>query len=215
MARRTLSAAVSAAVLGTALVPFAAVPAAHAAGEDLATCMQNQGVWVVVADGKSGCATNPKTGLEALEQIGVKVTKDPKSGFICALDDAHADSCGAKFTGSYWNYATGKPGGQWVYATKGADQAVPQPGTVEGWAWGPDKTFAVMPAAPAATTSAAPTAQPTASPSASEPATAEVSETPREVPWLGLALLGLAALATLALMAALTNGRRTKLDERR
>lgn len=219
MVRRTLAALASSAVLGATLVPVVGTPAAHAAGEDLATCMANQGVWVIVKDGKSGCAMNPANGTAALEAIGVKITWDAKTKMICALDGAHAESCGAPFTGSYWNYSTGKPGSAFVYSQKGPNDSKPVAGTVEGWAWGETNAAPQMPAAPTVTTSATPTeptsatAEPTAT--ATPTAAAESQHTSHDVPWIGLTLAGLAAVATLGLMGALTTGTRNKLDESR
>lgn len=79
-----------------------------------------------------GCAADPTTGTEALNQAGFTETRDG-SGLICAIAD-RPDPCPEVFTGSYWSYWSAEIGGEWQVRMEGPDTAAPAP--AEGWRYG-------------------------------------------------------------------------------
>jgi len=105
-------------------------------------CAQQGGVYVVVTpeQGAStgGCIIEPESGTDALQGIGVTITRDAK-GMICALG-GYPSPCPAVFDGKYWQYyqaaADDAVAGNWSYATTGPDDTEPAPGWVEGWCYG-------------------------------------------------------------------------------
>jgi hypothetical protein len=113
-----------------------APPAAHAAER----C---DGVWVVVDATELGgsvttrCAEgDPSSGLAALEAAGHSYTFVPRvPGMVCTIDQ-RPEPCNGAPSEAYWSYWHADEGGSWTYASRGAGERDPQPGTVEGWAFG-------------------------------------------------------------------------------
>lgn len=141
-------------------------------------CTDPSGVTVVVdltdlgGEVETGCATDPATGTEALQQAGFTDTRDA-SGLICAIESM-PDPCPAEFEGVYWSYWFAEPGGQWQTYMEGPDTAAPAPGSVEGWRYSDGSAGpTVQPPVPAG---AAATAEPTPT----EPATDETAEPTEE-----------------------------------
>jgi len=155
-----LVAGFASALLVTAPLALTATTA-HAAPADLDACVQQNGVFVLVAppldvvvtqqNGSSSqmsvtqtgptvgaCVMNPATGTDALKAAGVSITRDA-SGMICALND-QPNPCPTTFDGKYWQYyeasAADAEAGNWTYATTGSDDTHPQAGWVEGWCYG-------------------------------------------------------------------------------
>lgn len=101
------------------------------------------GVWVVVdatalgAGVTTRCAPgDPATGLEALQGAGHSYTFVPRQpGLVCTID-ARPDPCNGAPQDAYWSYWHAPAGGAWTYATRGAGNRDPEPGTAEGWAFG-------------------------------------------------------------------------------
>lgn len=87
---------------------------------------------------ETGCATDPATGIEALQQAGFTDTRDP-AGMICAID-ARPDPCPETFAGSYWSYWYGGQDGTWQVWMEGADTSVPAAGGFEGWRYNDGST---------------------------------------------------------------------------
>lgn len=139
LVRRTrlgwLAAAVLALVVSTVAV---GVPSAGAADR----C---DGVWVVVDARALGgelttrCAPgDPASGLEALELAGHDYGFVPRQpGLVCTID-ARPDPCNGAPADAYWGYFHAPAGGEWEYSTLGAGNRDPEPGSVEGWAFGDD-----------------------------------------------------------------------------
>lgn len=169
---------------------------AQAAGSDAASCTSGGGVWVVVADLRSGCATNPANGVDALKQIGVTVSES--KGMLCALDNKPEGACTKTFAQNgeqYWMYFHAMPGGTWAFSQEGAAQYKPKPGSVEGWVWG--KTEATTPPMPSFDATAS-----TTSPSATASATpAEQKKSDGMGLLLPLGVTALVVLGGLALYA--------------
>jgi len=70
-------------------------------------------------------------------------------GLVCQID-ARPNPCNGAPTTAYWSYWHATRGGSWSYATAGAGGYNPQPGTVEGWAFGAGGRPGIAPpAAPA------------------------------------------------------------------
>jgi hypothetical protein len=101
------------------------------------------GVWVVVDATELGgplttrCAEgDPSSGLAALEAAGHRYTFVPRvPGMICTID-RRPDPCNGAPADAYWSYWHAEEGGSWTYASRGAGNRNPKPGTVEGWAFG-------------------------------------------------------------------------------
>jgi hypothetical protein len=135
-----LRAVVLTALAGAAL----AVPAAPAAA---ASCTEGGGVTVVVDFASLGGGTptrcapgDPSSGLAALRSAGFTPTRAAQEPgyFVCRIDGKPAnDPCQRTSpANAYWSYWNAKPGGTWMYASSGAADHDPAPGTVEGWAFG-------------------------------------------------------------------------------
>ena len=146
------SVAGSAALLVSAAGLVVAAPAAEAAA-----CSGSSGVTVVVDFGslgggvQTGCAGgDPASGLAALSAAGHGYTFVPRQfGLVCQID-ARPNPCNGAPTTAYWSYWHATRGGSWSYATAGAGGYNPQPGTVEGWAFGAGGRPGIAPpAAPA------------------------------------------------------------------
>jgi hypothetical protein len=142
----------SAALLVAAAGLAVAAPAAEAAA-----CSGSSGVTVVVDFGslgggvQTGCAGgDPASGLAALSAAGHGYTFVPRQfGLVCQID-ARPNPCNGAPTTAYWSYWHATRGGSWSYATAGAGGYNPQPGTVEGWAFGAGGRPGIAPpAAPA------------------------------------------------------------------
>ena len=120
-----------------ALVGALVATPAPAAAE---TC---DGVWVVVDAREVGGGTNtrcapgnPSSGLDALSKAGFSYAFVPRQpGMVCTID-SRPDPCNGAPTDAYWSYWHAPAGGSWTYASSGAGQRDPAPGTVEGWAFG-------------------------------------------------------------------------------
>lgn len=111
-----------------------------ASAEGAGSC---DGVWVVVDARELGgplttrCAPgDPSSGLKALEGAGHAYTFVPRvPGMVCTVDQ-RPDPCNRAPDDAYWSYWHAEAGGQWTYASRGAGARDPDPGTVEGWAFG-------------------------------------------------------------------------------
>ncbi|MBW3619099.1 MAG: hypothetical protein KY461_02550 [Actinobacteria bacterium] len=120
------------------LVVGAAVTATPARGQD--GC---DGVQVVVDATALGggltsrcLAGDPDTGLEALREAGHTYTFVPRQpGLVCTID-TRPDPCNGAPEDAYWSYWHAPAGGSWTYSTRGAGTYDPEPGEVEGWAFG-------------------------------------------------------------------------------
>ena len=101
------------------------------------------GVWVVVDASELGgpqsvrCAEgDPASGLAALTAAGHDYGFVPRiPGMVCTID-ARPDPCNGAPADAYWSYWHAEAGGSWTYASRGAGERDPQPGSVEGWAFG-------------------------------------------------------------------------------
>lgn len=183
--RLLVAAAASVAVAGTVL----AVPA-HAAA-----CEQGSGVTVVVDFASLGggvqtdCAPgDPGSGIEALRGSGHEPTRAAQQAgyFVCRIDGLPADDpCQrASPENAYWSYWHAQPGGSWTYSNTGPADRDPNPGTVEGWAFGAGDPPSIAPprerqSAPAPKPS--PDRSPTRTPSAPSPAPAASAGSPAAV----------------------------------
>jgi hypothetical protein len=114
------------------------------------------GVWVVVDARKVGgsittrCASgNPESGLAALKAAGHTYEFVPRvPGMVCTID-RRPDPCNGAPSDAYWSYWHAEEGGSWTYASRGAGSRDPQPGEVEGWAFGSGDEPGTSPPAPA------------------------------------------------------------------
>lgn len=124
-------------------------------------CSGSDGVTVVVQsadDTKIGCAAgDPKSGMEALEKAGFKITRVAgQAAFICQINGLPADADCSKMppATAFWAYFQGKPGAEWAFSQKAADQSDPAPGSLEGWRIGKGDAPTTKPADAAAATAA-------------------------------------------------------------
>lgn len=157
-------------VAGVAL----AIPAApsQAARTQAAGC---SGVAVVVdfaslgGGNQNGCAPgDPDSGVTALRGAGFEPTRAAQEAgyFVCRIDGRPAnDPCQrASPADAYWSYWHATPGGSWTFSSSGAADHDPEPGTVDGWAFGDGDPPSSRP--PAASQSTAPRPAPSRAPAA-------------------------------------------------
>ncbi len=145
-------------------VAMPGVPVATAA-EDCA------GVWVVVDAREAGgpvttrcVAGDPGSGFEALRGAGHTYSFVPRiPGMVCVLD-GRPDPCNGAPADAYWSYWHAEVGGSWTYATRGAAERDPDPGGVEGWAFGAGDPPSVPPPSAPAEPTPAPEPEPTPAP---------------------------------------------------
>lgn len=130
------------------------------------------GVWVVVDARALGgelttrCAEgDPSSGLEALAATGHSYSFVPRQpGLVCTID-ARPDPCNGAPADAYWGYYHAPAGGEWTYAVRGAGNRDPEPGSVEGWAFGDDAEPGRRPPTNEPDGAAEPTAAPASEPS--------------------------------------------------
>jgi hypothetical protein len=169
--------------LALALAPVAVPTVATAASE----CTTESGVLVVVdfGDGRvgSGCAPgDPASGLDAAAQAGFVLSYNT-AGMVCQVE-GHPGQCppSPPFD-AYWSFWHGVPAGGWRYATVGAGQHDPAPGSVLGWRFGGGGQVApahpgTAPAPPPPPPAPSPTPRPEPAPSPH----ASPAPTPRPLP---------------------------------
>lgn len=104
-----------------------------------------RGVIVVVdfgalaPDPVAGCAADPADGLDALVRAGFTVTEVSSiRGMVCRIDDLPETGCGGSpAADAYWSYwHAGPDDAEWTYSMVGGAAASPDPGDLEGWAFG-------------------------------------------------------------------------------
>jgi hypothetical protein len=122
------------------------VAVARAAPAYAASCTGKTGISVVVdftklgGKVKVGCDhKKPASGLAALTRAGFTYSFVPRMpGFVCTIDRRPKKCNGAPVT-AYWSYWHARPHGKWIYSNTGAGTYHPQPGSVQGWAFGNGK----------------------------------------------------------------------------
>lgn len=102
-------------------------------------CRERGDVWLYVRTDddrvlRNECVGAPASGFEALAAADVD-TRESDGGYLCMLA-GYPERCPSRFAGQYWQYwhASG-PGTEWEYAKKGAGDAVPAAGSIEGWCY--------------------------------------------------------------------------------
>jgi hypothetical protein len=133
----------------------AATLAVLAGPADEAAAGTCDGVWVVVDASQLGgglttrCAPgDPSSGLDALRAAGHAYAFVPRvPGMVCTID-GRPDPCNGAPSDAYWSYWHAEAGGSWTYASRGAGQRDPAPGSVEGWAFGAGDPPGTAPPAP-------------------------------------------------------------------
>lgn len=129
-----------------------------------AACSGTSGVTVVVDASvlgggvRIGCASgDPASGAAALSSAGNSYSFVPGKGpFICQINSQPNPCNGAPET-AYWSYWYAVPGGSWQYSNVGAGSRDPDPGEVEGWAFGAGQQPSVVPPRASAPTTTPPT----------------------------------------------------------
>jgi hypothetical protein len=142
-------------VVGLAtVVPGGLTPARADSG-----CTTTTGVTVIV-DFKAlgggiqrGCALNPTSGLDALRDAGFIPAGTTRFGdaYVCRIDGKPGnppEACTETPPATaYWAYYHAKPtDGAWTYAALSALYYKPQPGSIEGWAFGARTQPGISPA---------------------------------------------------------------------
>jgi hypothetical protein len=146
--RRTLSPVLMTLLLGASFL----VGVVRAAPAYAATCGGKTGINVVVdftrLGGKVrvGCDhKRPANGLAALKRAGFTYTFVPRiPGFVCTIDK-RPRKCNGAPSRAYWSYWHARPHGRWIYSNLGAGEYHPQPGSVQGWAFGNGKPPKISP----------------------------------------------------------------------
>ena len=124
--------------------------------DEVGTAATCDGVWVVVDAREVGgsittrCAPgDPDSGLAALRAAGHTYEFVPRvPGMVCTID-GRPDPCNGAPADAYWSYWHAEEGGTWTYASRGAGERDPQPGEVEGWAFGAGDPPGTSPPEPA------------------------------------------------------------------
>ena len=150
-------------VAGAALaVPAAPSRAAECSGVPVVVDFASLG-----GGSRTGCAPgDPSSGITALRSAGFEPTRAAQQPgyFVCRIDGKPAsDPCQRTSPAdAYWSYWHARAGGSWTYSGVGPADHDPEPGTVEGWAFGAGKPPSTAPPPRAA---ASPSAQPSPQPS--------------------------------------------------
>lgn len=97
---------------------------------------------------------DPASGLAALRAAGYSTqgTQRDGPGFVCRIDGLPGDDpcVNTPPTTAYWAYWYAERGGSWTYSSSGAANRDPEPGDVDGWAFGAGVQPGIAPpAAPA------------------------------------------------------------------
>jgi hypothetical protein len=143
------------------LLAAGATLAAPAVPARAAACASaGAGVTVVVDFSRLGgevvvrCAPgDPPTGLAALRNAGFAVTGTQRWGlaFVCRIDGRPgpaADRCvNTPPASAFWGYWHAPPRRGWSYSTVAAATFDPEPGSVEGWSFGPGAPPGIAPPA--------------------------------------------------------------------
>jgi hypothetical protein len=186
------AALVALAALSPASSPATAAPATPSGAVEAphtGACTHPDGVTVVVDFAAFGggvavrCAGWPvDSGYDALRRAGFQVTDTQRyPGLLCRIDGLPADQACvvAPPASAYWGYWHARRGGDWTYSSQGAGTREPTPGSVEGWAFGPDARPGVAPPGPLpVTTTTRPPAPPAPTSSGAPPVSAAPSPTP-------------------------------------
>lgn len=143
-------------VAGLTTLVFALVPA-HASA-DGGCAEAGSGVTVVVDARAAGggvrvaCAPgSPSSGFTALQSAGFNLTEvQGLPGFLCKIDGfpADQDCTSTPPADAFWSYWHASPGGSWTYSVVGGAAFTPEPGSIEGWAFGSSAAPGVAPPAP-------------------------------------------------------------------
>ena len=118
-----------------------------------ASCGGKTGINVVVdftklgGKVKIGCDhKKPANGLAALKRAGFTYSFVPgMPGFVCKIDARPKKCPGVPPVTAYWSYWHARPHGKWIYSNLGAANYHPQPGSVQGWAFGNGKPPGISP----------------------------------------------------------------------
>lgn len=118
------------------LVPLTAN--AEGDSNDVGACLSADKVWLLVVTDTdevlaNECVGTPATGTDALTAAGLELNRDG-SNFICAIG-GYPSPCPATFNGQFWNYYQAKAGAEYAFSQVGADEAKPEPGTIEAWCY--------------------------------------------------------------------------------
>lgn len=118
---------------------LAANPAhADGASNEIGACLESGQVWLLVTTAESDvlanqCVGTPATGIDALAAGGMTLELG-KGNLVCTIG-GYPEGCPRTFTGTYWAYYQGVPGQAYHYSDKGAQTAIPQPGSIEAWCY--------------------------------------------------------------------------------
>jgi hypothetical protein len=151
-----LTIALITAVGATLGVPdFPALSVAPAGADPITNCSTTVGVIVVVnfsywgQSAQRGCASDPATGYDALQEAGFTTAGDEHDGpaFICRItdpangtayptpaEDPCIDTPPASAYWSYWHAYQGQ--NTWIYSQQGAMDYEPPAGSVDAWTFG-------------------------------------------------------------------------------
>lgn len=128
----TIGAVVGSGLAGTLL----AAPAASAADCDVAVVVDFSGLPSGPGTTRYGCAAQPSTGLDALDQAGFTpaVGATDQGNVVCDIDGAPGTNCADGGLWAYWYLAPGSDNWQEL-APGSAESRTPERGSAEGWSY--------------------------------------------------------------------------------
>lgn len=126
------------ALLTTAAWFGAASAGADGGSNEVGACLASGQVWLLVTTAEDDvlanqCVGTPATGIDSLAAGGMRLELG-KGSLVCTIG-GYPEGCPRTFTGTYWAYYQGTPGKAYHYSDKGAQAAIPQPGTIEAWCY--------------------------------------------------------------------------------
>ena len=102
-------------------------------------CLDSKGVWLVVITDvgmtlANQCVTQAANAAAVLTAAGLSVQDAPNGG-ICQIGN-FPTQCLTDTTNRSWQHFTATTTSSWAYAQVSPEEAVPTPGTLEGWCYG-------------------------------------------------------------------------------
>jgi uncharacterized membrane protein YgcG len=133
LARSLLVASLAVVALVLAIVPVTTAAVATSSCDGVTVRVERSG------SSSERCAVGaPRNGLHALSDAGFRYTEVPgQAGMVCTIQ-GYPETCdGTPPADAYWSYWHAEAGAtSWTYATRGAGNRTPAPGSHDAWVYG-------------------------------------------------------------------------------